>query len=621
MFDQGRSARTLPARRAEVRGFELRPVLLLLGEFIAFAVLLFVTRYLARGHLVVQQDQECHIGGIAVELLGHGVRFPLVAYAPNEYDNQSFYSGLLAALSFMVIGRRLLALKLVTHLASAAGAVGTLWLLRSCLEELGLTRRVVRWTATAVLVIAIASAPRVVTMFSMYAVGNHAEGAAIGAMLLAWFSRRPSTRSPARVALFWAVAGFALYVNKGTFAVIPVLVVAQLVLARRSPARLAAALGGLVIGLLPELRVIAQQYAGGWGVLGWQTILSKEHRNSQAFPKNVIDTLSFLGEYRVELLGVWVLASLTATAAWVRSVLRAVSPRPQPEGPLQRDGGVSVTLGLVIGVSWFHLAALSVMAKNGLDAYVIYGYPTLVVLFALLVARLCAYVADRSGEAAATVAGVVAVAASLVLYRPFAVTWGPEAVQRLWNDRDGAVCSWRFAEGFEREQEFGLVSSGLSREQHAIRRCRSLSERDQVLDCIGGIARELEWRQPDGRVSGDAPAELDDAERRAYAYQYGTHRKGKIGACDDFNSPELAAACRSAVELECLHYADLYTRIFTGLPIGAPRCEIPEPPMRGYWSARRQALMERGDGVRPNPVRAWGDDNLEACTPVFAKCY
>ncbi len=621
MFDQGRRARTLPARPAEARGFELRTLLVLLGEFVAFAVLLFVTRYLARGHLVVQQDQECHIGGIAAEVLGHGVRFPLVAYAPNEYDNQSFYSGLLAALSFSLIGRRLLALKLVTHLASAAGAVGTLWLLRSCLEELGLTRRAVRWTATATLVIAIALAPRVVTMFSMYAVGNHAEGAAIGAMLLAWFSRRPSTRSPAGVALFWAVAGFALYVNKGTFAVIPVLVVAQLVLARRSPARLAAALGGLVIGLLPELRVIAQQYAGGWGVLGWQTILSKEHRNSQAFPKAVLDSLSFLGEYRVELLGAWVLASLTATVTWVRSVLRAASVRPQPSAPPHGDRDVSVALGLVVGVSWFHLAALSVMAKNGLDAYVIYGYPTLVVLFALLGARICAYAAERWADGAAAATGAIAVAVTLVLYRPFAVTWSPDVVARLWNDRDGAVCSWRFAEGFEREQEFGLVASGLSREQYAIRRCRTLSGRDQVLDCIGGIARELEWRQPDGRVYGEPPAELDDAERRAYAYLYGTHRKGKIAACDDFNDPDLAAACRAAVELECLHYADLYTRIFTGHAIGAPRCEIPEPPMRGYWSERRLDLLERADGVRPDPVRAWGDDNLDPCKPVFAKCY
>ncbi|MFN8644254.1 MAG: hypothetical protein U0802_22320 [Candidatus Binatia bacterium] len=90
-----------------------------------FAALFFLTRFVARGYLAPQMDQECHIGGIAVDVLTHGVRFPLLAYAPNEYDNGSFFSGLLAALSFTVLGRRLLALKLVTHLISAAGAVAT----------------------------------------------------------------------------------------------------------------------------------------------------------------------------------------------------------------------------------------------------------------------------------------------------------------------------------------------------------------------------------------------------------------------------------------------------------------------------------------------------------------
>jgi hypothetical protein len=261
------------------------------------------------------------------------------------------------------------------------------------------------------------------------------------------------------------------------------------------------------------------------------------------------------------------------------------------------------------------------MAKSGLDAYVIYGYPTLVVLFSVMIAEVCASAAARRGEGAAAVVGIVAIAVALVLYRPYALTWGADTVARLWTNRDGAVCSWRFAEGFEREQEFGLAPPGESREQNAIRRCRSLSEPDQVLDCIGGIAREVAWRQHDGRLHGDPPADLDAAELRAYAYQYGTHRKGNVEACNDFVTPELAATCRAAVELECLHYADLYTRIFAVHAIGPPRCDIPEPPMRGFWSALRLNLLGRGGGVRPSLVRAWGDDNLDACMPVFEKCY
>ena len=108
----------------------------LLAELAGFAALLFITRDVERGHLVPQMDQECHIGGIAVDVLAHGVRFPLLVYAPNEYDNGSFFSGLLAAVSFSLLGRSVLAFKLVTHVISAAGAVATLWLLRSCLQEL-----------------------------------------------------------------------------------------------------------------------------------------------------------------------------------------------------------------------------------------------------------------------------------------------------------------------------------------------------------------------------------------------------------------------------------------------------------------------------------------------------
>ena len=133
------------------------------AELAGFAILLFVTRFVMRSHLIPLMDQECHIGGIAVDVLAHGVRFPLLTYAPNEYDNGSFFSGLLAAASFALLGRSVLALKLVTHLISAAGAVAALWLLRGCLDELGITSRRTRWAATAALVVGIAFAPRIET--------------------------------------------------------------------------------------------------------------------------------------------------------------------------------------------------------------------------------------------------------------------------------------------------------------------------------------------------------------------------------------------------------------------------------------------------------------------------
>jgi hypothetical protein len=600
-----------------------RTAALLIAQFAGFAVLLFVTRFIARGHLVPQMDQECHVGGIAVDVLAHGIRFPLLVYGPNEYDNGSFFSGLLAAVSFALLGRSVLALKLVTHLVSAAGAVATLWLLRGCLDELGLTNRRVRWVAATALVIALALAPRVVTLFSTYAVGNHAEGSAIDTILLALFSRRLHTRSGMRTAGFWALVGFALYVNKGTVLVIPVLGAAEIFLAWRSPLRLAAAAGGFVLGVLPELQMVALQYRAGWGMMGWVTIASKEGRNSQAFPQAFFDSLLFLGEYRIELLAAWVLAIAVGVALLVRSGIRYQRDgrRGFPLGESASPPAVPpLTLAMVVSVTWLHLAALTVMAKSGLDAYVIYGYPTLVVLFALFLASVCAQASVRWGEGAGAWAGAAAIALSLVLYRPDAVTWGSAKVAALWQNRAGAACSWRFAEGFERETDYGLTP-GQTREQHAIERCRSLSEDAQILDCIGGIARELEWRQPNGRVDGEPPAELSQRERRAYAYQYGTHRKGNVAACGDFASPDLTATCAAAVELECLHYGDLYTQLVTGRGLARPRCPVPEPPIDGYWAATRLDLLSRTAGTAPNLTRAWGDDDLRACRTVFDACY
>lgn len=586
-----------------------------LAELLGFAVLLFVTRYVLRGHLALQMDQECHIGGIAVEVLAHGVRFPLVAYAPNEYDNGSFYSGLLAALSFGVFGRSLLALKLVTHLFSAAGAVATLALLRRARAELGLTGAAARWTSTLVLLVALALAPRVVTMFSMYAVGNHAEGAAWCAILLAAFATGWHRHATARTVAFWALVGFALYLNKGVVLVLPVLAAAEWWLAKPAERRrLAAAAAGFALGMLPELLVIAQQIAGGWGVLGWSTMVAKNQRNVQAFPRALIATVRFLGEQRPALLLAWGAAIAAGTIACLRL-------RPWARPGTGSAAAPPVALALVVATTWAHVVALSVMAKSGLDAYVIYGYPTLVVLLALAAARLCDAAERHGGVRAGWLTGAALLAVTLGLYRPQAAHWEWDTVRRLAANRAGAACAWRFAEGFEREQEFGLAPAGVTREQWAIRRCRSLGEPDLVLDCIGGIARELHWRQHNGRVAGAPPAGLTAAERRAYAWLYGTHRKGRGAACTDFTDPALAATCADAVALECLHYADLYTRIDSGDALAAPRCAIAEPPFDGYWAARRREILAHTGGRPPDLRRAGGDDDLAACRPVFLRCY
>jgi hypothetical protein len=583
----------------------------LLAEFAGFAVVLFLTRFVARAHLIPQLDQECHIGGIAVDVLAHGVRFPLLVYAPNEYDNGSFFSGLLAAVSFTLLGRNVLALKLVTHVISAVAAVATLCLLRRCLAEVGLTSRRARWAATTALVIAIAVAPRVVTFSSMYAVGNHAEGSAIDTLLLALFSCRVRTRSTARTAAFWALVGFALYLNKGTVLVIPVLGAAEIALAWRSLADLAAAFGGFILGSLPETLVIAQRHG-----MGWVTMAGKAERNSQAFPRAFFDSIIALAEYRIELLAAWALG-LAAGIAWlVRSWRRG----RLSTAPTLSPGVPPVTLALVVSVTWLHLAALTVMAQGGLGSYVIYGYPTLVVLYSLLVASICAQAATRWGDNASAWVAAAAIAVTLVLYRPDAETWGFGRVAALWQNRAGAACSWRFAEGFEREHLYGLAPPGQTREQHAIARCRSLTDQDQILDCIGGIARELNWRQ-NGRIEGEPPAGLSAVERRAYAYYYGTHRDGNMAPCSDFTSPDLAADCAAAVQLECLVFGDAIAHLVSPQGLSRPRCTVPEPPMNGYWAAMRFDLLAKTAGTVPYFAHVSQHIDLTGCKPVLDACY
>jgi hypothetical protein len=565
------------------------------GEYLAFGVLLFVARFVARGHLAGRMDQECHVGGIAVDVLAHGVRFPLAAYSPNEYDNGSFLSGLLAAASFRLLGQSVLSLKLVTHAIVTAGAVASLWILRLCLDELGVRDRIARWTGLVALVVATASAPRGVTGLSMYAVGNHAEGAAIDVLLLALFVWRLGKPSGVLAALQWTLVGLALYANKGTVLALVVLATAEIVLARRTPRRLLPAGAGLLLGVLPEVLVVVRRHG-----LGWATIASKAERNAGEFPRSFLSSVAILAEHRVELLAAWILAVGVAVVCARRRR--------------------SAALGVVVGFLALHLVALCVMAQGGVDKYTLYAYPALVVLYGVLAALSVQRAEARWGERAAPVAAVAATALTALLCRPDAVTWSRATVSALWNDRAGAACSWRFAEGFGREYDHGLVAGGTTREEHVIERCRSLTD-DQRVECVGGIARELQWRAG-GRVHGEPPAQLDELERRAYAFEYGTHRRGDAGPCGDFASEELQASCVEAVRLECLVFADLEARFETAHGLAAPRCSLPEPPVGGYWGSMRRELLARAEGPMPTAARnASTGEAVAGCGAVFRQCY
>jgi hypothetical protein len=595
-----------------------------LGEFAAFAILLFVVRFMMRGHLVPQLDEECTVGGAAVNLLAQGIRFPLRVYAPNDYENGFFYSALLAATSFSLLGRNVLALKLVTHLVVSLGAAATVWLLRSCLDELRLNDRQVRWTAIAVLVVATAFSPREVALFSTWnvGIGSHAEGPAIDMVLLALFARRRASWSTAGTAAFWVLTGFVLHVNKGSVVLVLVLGVAELSLSRSSPRRLTAVVLGFLLGIAPELLRMASPDAGGGG---WATIASKLMDHARDFPSAFVRDVLALADYRSELLATWVLAIGVALA-----LLRVARRRSSIHDSASPPSALGMTLGLLL----LHVAGLTIMAQGGIDNYAMHAYPPLAILTAVLTGWLCCAASKSLGVRAGSWTGAMLVGLMVVVHRPERLRLSFEQVSALWGKRGSAACSWRFGEAFLQVQgepgaNYSLLGTPalperdreayLLRERHAIELCRSLSEPTQILDCIGGIARELQYGS--GRIDGEPPSELSGIERDAYAFYYGVRRAGHIAPCDDFLEPTLRKECRTAVQLDCFVFVDTFSRFESGNPLGRPRCDIPEPPMDGYWADMRLDLLSRPTGSPPKFPPEFGKGSIGECKALVESCY
>jgi hypothetical protein len=306
-----------------------------------------------------------------------------------------------------------------------------------------------------------------------------------------------------------------------------------------------------------------------------------------------------VADHRPELLAAWALALAIGVALAWRTRSR--------------------TLAIVAGFACVHLAALCVMARDFMDLYVLYGYPTISVLLAVTVVAATERAIARAPQLAAA-AVACALALVVIVHRPATASASTDMVRRLWNDRAAAACSWRFAEGFRRELDYGGGPDAGSREAHVLARCRSLSEREQVLDCIGGMARELSWRRGE-HVPGAPPAALSAAERRAYAYHYGTHRYGDDRDCADFDDPALAADCRAAVRLECLVFGDALTRLRAHRPIGRPSCDIAEPPDDAFWGAMRRDFLARPPGTGPDVPQTSSRERLEACRGIYAACF
>lgn len=592
-----------------------RPAALIVGLTSCFVIVLFVARYVARGHLALCVDEEC-VGGVAVEVLAHGVRYPLAVYAENNYDNGFFVSGLITAALFSIFGRRVLAFKLEPLVVSAAAAVATLALVMWCLRELQIEDRRAKRAALAAALLGIVIAPRVATAFSMIGagLGTHPEGAAVETIMLALFAWRLHRRSVAETAAFWIAAGVAFWINRGMIFVLPVLAAMQVVASRRRLADAAGMLGGFAIGVAPDWIALSAGRRSGWDDLMW-----KVEERRRMMPRPFVEMMMFFADGRIELLGCWAVALALATVLCVRCWRSARSERAAGSGGAAAANR-PIIFTLLVGVTWYAAAVLLVVAQGGIDPYAMHLLGPITVLVAVVVGWFCTRAAVRWGERSGAVAAGVAMVAILFAYWPETLSWEVQPVAALWRDEVGAVCSYRFGEGFMRRQEEywdgRWTAEGV---QHAIAGCRSLSERSQVLDCIGGVTyvwlrvRELE-------SVGMLPPGLDDDEARAFAYYFGIRNNAE---CDAFADPPLQDACKAAARLSCLVQADKIMRIVSGRYLGRPHCDIAAPPMQAFWAARREELLAR-PVVAQAGLEMFTDEKSPTdmtCRTVYRDCY
>lgn len=581
----------------------MRRALLWVGIFVVAYALLFAVRFVAFGHYLGVNEQECHIGGIAHELLAHGVSMPLRNYAPNDYNSGSFFFGATAAAYFSLLGPSLLAVKLVPHTFAVAGLCATLALLARSLRELSMDDLGVRALAISVFAAAMILAPRLVIGLSMYAAANHAEGSALGLVALALFAVRLERPRPWIVAGVWAATGLFLYVAKGCAIAVAVMAAGEALRWRRGHGverarELGYATLGFAVGASPILGVPGLPGdAGG----GWDTIAEKLARHAAWFPYAWLDSVLELGHRRPLALVLW-----AAALSWAG--LAACKRR-------------SIALALLTGYAGVHLGALSIMAQGGFDQYAIYSYPAIAAVSALAAARLTMVAAARFGRRTGLAVAASAVPLTLALGYPTAGLNHTPGAQLEWllAMPEAGVCSWRFAEGFLRESP---TPHERSEEPRAAERCRQMmSGRAQQLDCIAGISRARHWRW-DLRVDGP-PSGLGDDEELAYAFGYGTHRRGDTSFCADFEREDLRASCESAAHLECLVWGDTFMRALAQAPIRRPTCELTPPPPGSFWGAVHEELMSRPEGARPSiPVELLGDDgDIGGCERTFALCY
>lgn len=546
-------------------------------RFAAVSAALWVVRVYLLADLPESSPETCHTGAIASDLLDHGMRFPFRAYTPETYENGIVLEGIFAAPLFALLGRNLLALKVLAHAFASISAVMGLSLLERVLDDLGATRRSTRAAAQAAYLVLTAFAPRLFSYKMLDALGDHNEATALTMVLLVLFARDREAPSRARLIALWGCAGFFAFWEKGTLMATALAAVHSAMCAWRERAlwrRTAVSAAIFLVAYAPGIHAhLATGFADA------STVASKFVGDLPSALRHAALTVFVSRVMPPALLGYFATLFYLARTGWKMRGTRALLP-------------------YLAAYVFLHLA-LVLYSKSDLGFYYLYGFPVVILVPAVWVARGGERLAARRSLAPWMAHAACTALLAVGLLPDLRFDLGH--VRALRAERDRAVCHWRFGRAF-------WLSSPDA--EAALARCRVFGG-DETLACVSGIAY------------GNRPIALrairDPRERAAFVFGVGRSSiaANEEGTCEMmFTRPDDLAMCANGRRWEWLFYQDLIEREVCLPSFGRPMCDV-EVPFGGFEVSQRDRWMRRPPtgmrGAHPDDRRS--EDVASACFP------
>lgn len=541
-------------------------------RFLAIGLALFAARILFMPDIPDVSPETCHSGAIASELLDHGIRFPLLAYTPESYENGIIVEGFLTVPFFQLFGRNLLALKLLAHVFATVSTLMGFALLERALDWRAVrdgARSLARWCYFLLMVLA----PSVFTFKMLDALGDHNEGTALAMVLLVLLVRRIERPTTIRLVALWLTAGIFAVWERGTLMVVLIAGLHELTAAARSRAlwtRPFLAVGLFLIGYAPGFYIsIVRGFSDAEAIAGKFSLRSP-----------FLGIVDFLTKSWIRPLFVFLF--LGACVDWMATGWRQ-----------RRDNAVAMCLA---GFALLHVVLVGLTGRtNGF--YHLYSFFVMAIPPAIWSARLGNFLSHRFALPLPATGLMLSVVLVLGLRPELRLDLG--RLQSLHRDDAQAACYWRFGRAFGQFTHDPAAAAKL---------CRSLGT-GGALECMSGLAY--------ASVTA-ADAQLQSSEERlALSFGYGRsecHGSRQEHPCASLSAPEERHACESGSRWECLFFLDMERRVLDGRLLSRPTCDV-SVPFVGFESRVRDRWFARQ--VLPGPAGPVHDRN---CQAILAPC-